>query len=134
MRTCFFLSVHMKKVVILLATALFFSACRHDGRSVDVLDAPAMVSFLADAYLLEGFYAVETQYRYDAMTPEVLRAYDDILEHHGITREEAEASFAYYAQHPDLYQTIQDSVLARIEKETGTDTLVTRPEDTRLSF
>lgn len=124
----------MKRIVFALLAVVLLASCRHEGRPAGILDAPQMVAFLTDAYLLEGFYAVETQYRYDAMTPEVLRAYDDILEHHGITREEAEASFAYYAQHPDLYQTIQDSVLARIEKETGTDTLVTRPEDTRLSF
>lgn len=82
-----------------------------------------MVAFLSEAYLLEGFYAVESQYRYDAMMPEVLRAYDDILDKHHLTREQVEHSFAYYAEHPDLYEPIQDSVLARIESVIADDTI-----------
>lgn len=124
----------MKRFFWFLSVVALLASCHHDGRPADVLDAPQMVSFLSDAYLLEGFYAIETQYRYDAINPDVLRAYDDILAHHGITRQEAEASFAYYAQHPDLYKAIQDSVLMRIERETGADTLLSRPEDTRLTL
>lgn len=110
-----------------LLSTLFLAACRHQERPADVLDAPRMVAFLSDAYLLEGFYAVETQYRYDAMTPEVLRAYDDILDAHGITREQVELSFNYYSEHPELYEAIQDSVLAVIERQSEADTLVKAP-------
>lgn len=105
-----------------LAALLLFGACRHDERPADVLDAPRMVAFLSDAYLLEGFYAVESQYRYDAMTPEVLRAYDDILKAHHTSREQVEHSFDYYASHPDLYRTIQDSVLAILDRQSEADT------------
>ena len=76
-----------------------------------------------------GFYAIETQYRYDAMPAEVLRAYDDILDKHHVTREQVEHSFAYYAEHPDLYAPIQDSVLARIEQVTATDTVIAAAPD-----
>ena len=112
----------------MMAVALLVS-CHHDERPADVLDAPQMVDFLSDAYLLEGFYAIETQYRYDAMSAEVLRAYDDILDKHHVTREQVEHSFAYYAEHPDLYAPIQDSVLARIEQVTATDTVVAAAPD-----
>ena len=124
----------MKRIVFALLAVVLLASCRHDGRPAGVLDAPQMVAFLTDAYLLEGFYAVETHYRYDAMTPEVLRAYDDILARHGITREEAEASFAYYGQHPELYLPIQDSVIARIEHETGADTAVAQPANSASSI
>ena len=100
-----------------LAALLLLSACRHNERPADVLDAPQMVAFLSDAYLLEGFYAVETQYRYDAMSPEVLRAYDDILKAHHISREQVEHSFDYYSQHLDTYAAIHDSVVLRLEAE-----------------
>lgn len=102
---------------------LLFGACRHNERPADVLDAPQMVAVLTDAYLLEGFYAVETQYRYDVMSPEVLRAYDDILAAHHTSREQMEHSFDYYAAHPELYQSIQDSVLAILERQQEADTL-----------
>lgn len=105
-----------------LAALLLLSACRHNERPTDVLDAPQMVAFLSDAYLLEGFYAVETQYRYDAMSPEVLRAYDDILKAHHISREQVEHSFDYYASHPELYRPIQDSVLSILERQSEADT------------
>ena len=113
----------MKRFVFILATVALLVSCRSGERPADVLDAPQMVDFLADAYLLEGFYAVESQYRYDAMTAEVLRAYDDILEKHGVSREQMEHSFAYYSEHPELYAPIQDSVLARIESVIADDTL-----------
>ena len=105
-----------------LVALLSLAACRHDERPADVIEAPQMVDFLSDAYLLEGFYAVETQYRYDAMTAEVLRAYDDILDKYHLTREQVEHSFAYYSKHPELYLPIQDSVLARIENVISADT------------
>lgn len=117
----------MKKNILLLVVAVvLLAACRHDSRPADVLDAPKMVDFLTDAYLLEGFYAVETQYRYDAMSPDVLRAYDDILAKHHVSREQIEHCFDYYSQHPELYATIQDSVMARLDHETGADTLSNR--------
>ncbi len=118
----------MKKTILFvtMAAALVVGmlqvSCRSDRRPADVLDAPQMVAFLTDAYLLEGFYAIETQYRYDAMTPEVLRAYDDILLKHGITREQVEHSFDYYTAHPDLYATIQDSVITHLDRVHSSDT------------
>lgn len=111
----------MKKLLPLLALVLICSACRHDGLPEGVLDAPAMTEFLADAYLLEGFYAIETQYRYDRLTDEVIRYYDSILERHGITREQVERSLDYYTAHPDAYQAIHDSVVVRLEARQAED-------------
>lgn len=114
----------MRKIILLLAaTVALFASCRGNERPADLVEAPQMVAFLSEAYLLEGFYAVESQYRYDAMMPEVLRAYDDILDKHHLTREQVEHSFAYYAEHPELYEPIQDSVLARIESVIADDTI-----------
>lgn len=122
----------MKKSLLFPVAVLLLASCLHDRRPADVLDAPEMVAFLADAYLLEGFYAVETQYRYDAMSPDVLRAYDDILAKHHVSREQIEHCFDYYSHHPDLYVPIQDSVLAILDRETGADTLATRGVPPRI--
>lgn len=108
----------LKKICLpLMAAMMMTTACHRDGLPDGVLDARAMESFMADAYMLEGFYAVETQYRYDAMPEEVLRAYDGILEKHGLTREQVEKSFEYYSQHPELYKPIQDSVMALLDRQ-----------------
>lgn len=108
----------MKKIVLLLLPLLLtVAACRHEGRPADVMTHEQMVSFLTDAYLLEGFYAVETQYRYDALTPEVLHSYDSILQVHALTRDDVERSLDYYTRHLDEYQAIHEEVVARLEQQ-----------------
>lgn len=76
-----------------------------------------MVDFLTDAYRLEGFYAVETQYRYDVMPDHVMRSYDSILDVHGLTRDAVERSIDYYSHHLDEYEAIHNDVVARLESE-----------------
>ena len=108
----------MKKIVfILLPVLLLLGACRHEERPADVMSHEQMVSFLADAYLLEGFDAVETQYRYDALSPEVLHSYDSILAVHSVTRDAVEHSFDYYSRHLDEYQAIHEEVVALLEAQ-----------------
>ena len=122
----FFLSVdEMRRFcVVCLSVLLLLSACGGGERRPDGVLAPeAMAALLAEAYLLEGFYAIETQYRYDTVLPEVLRAYDTILSRHGTTREAVERSFDYYAKHPELYQPIQDSVMALLDRTADADSV-----------
>ena len=114
----------MKKIPILVAALLLVAACRSEQRPADVLAPQAMAAVLADAYMLEGFYAVETGYRYDTMLPEVLAAYDDILARHHTTREAVEHSLEYYSTHPDQYKPVQDSVLTLLDRSAApADTL-----------
>ena len=116
----FFSFDSMKKVLLLLTAVamLALTGCRHtDARPADVLDEEQMTAFLADAYLLEGFYAIETQYRYDAVSTEMLQRYDSLLAVYGFTREQLEHSFDYYSQHLDAYAAIHDSVVLRLEAE-----------------
>ena len=97
---------------------LFCCACRHsDVRPRGVLNHDQMVDFLTDAYRLEGFYAVETQYRYDVLTEQTLRSYDSILEVHHTTRKAVEQSIDYYMGHLDEYKDIHEEVVARLEAE-----------------
>ena len=76
-----------------------------------------MVDFLEQAYLLEGFYAVETGYQYDTLHPEMLASYDSLLASYCITRDDFERSVNWYSRHPDIYERVHDSVLARIDRE-----------------
>ena len=126
----------MKKFPILVAALLLVAACRSEQRPPDVLAPQAMAAVLADAYMLEGFYAVETEYRYDTMLPEVLAAYDDILARHGTTREAVERSFEYYGAHPDQYLPIQDSALAILQRLPMDDTVqaASKPDILGIEF
>lgn len=104
-----------KKLLLLTLPVLMLVACRHEGLPAGVLTGEQMVDFLTDAYQLEGFYAVETRYRYDVLTERTLEQYDSILTVHGLSREQVERSFDYYSRHLDAYGTIHDSVVARLE-------------------
>lgn len=113
----------MKRLVLSLLCLLLLgtTACKRDQHPDDMLDADAMVNVLTDLYLVEGYYAIESQYRFDTASPEVLGAVDAVLEKHHITRERMEKSFDYYSKHPDEYGPIQEKVAARIEKITEQD-------------
>lgn len=117
----FFCSFFMKRLThsLLCLLLLCTVACNRNQRPSGVLDDNTMVHFLTDLYLVEGYLFVETEFRYDAMPPEVLDACDDILKKNNITREEVEKSFDYYSQHPDEYEAIQKKVLASIEEMSG---------------
>lgn len=67
------------------------------------------------------------------MTPEVARAYDDILAKHGVSKEAVEHSFEYYSKHPDQYLPIQDSVIARLERDMSPSDLTT-PSDIHIDL
>lgn len=114
------------KTHLALAALLLLAACRTEPRPDDVLDPETMAAVMADAYLLEGYNAVETEYRFDTLSPRVMQAYDDLLARHGVDREALGRSLAYYTTHPEHYRPIMDSTLARIDRSeaaTAADTL-----------
>jgi len=107
----------MKRLTpLLLGTLLFLPACHHQTLPDGILTEECMVDFLTDAYMLEGYYAIESRYRYDSVPEEALLRYDSILEIHNLSREQVEQSLDYYTNHLDRYQVIHDSVVARLER------------------
>lgn len=107
----------MRHTLPLLALLLLLSACHRQQQPSDVLPQETMVDFLCDAYLLEGYYAIATQYRYDVVPADLTPGYDSILALHGLTREQVERSLDYYTAHLDIYRQMHDSVAARLEAE-----------------
>ena len=101
-------------VALLLGAVL--AGCSHEATPpADVMSETTMVGFLEQAYLLEGFYAIETGFHYDTLYPQMLASYDSLLAHYGITRDDFERSVNWYSRHPDIYERVHDSVLARID-------------------
>ena len=111
----------MKKTLypLILLTALLAASCNHEeGIPSWVMDEETMTSFLKEAYLLEGFYAVETQYQYDTLNAEMAAAYDSLLARHHLTRQDFDTSIAWYSYHPDRYEAIHDEVIAYLDSLT----------------
>lgn len=109
----------MKQLVLPLLCLLLLGACNRNQRPNGVLDADAMANVLTNLYLVEGYYAAESQYRFDTASPEVLGAVDAVLEKHHVTREQMEKCFDYYSEHPDEYKAIQEKISTRIDKLTA---------------
>ncbi len=101
---------------VLLMLCVVVAGCSHEATPpADVFSETTMVDFLEQAYLLEGFYAIETGYQYDTLHPEMLASYDSLLASYDITRDDFERSVRWYGDHPDIYERVHDSVLARID-------------------
>ncbi len=108
----------MRKTILPLGFAIMLLAACSSNRLPDgILDQQQMTTFLREAYLLEGYCAIETRYNFDSLTPDMIYAYDDILAAQGITREQVEASLTYYANHPEEYSAIHEAVAASLETQ-----------------
>jgi len=103
-------------VLALCATFTFsLSSCSSEPRPQSpVMDEATFVDFLEQAYLLEGFYALESHYQLDTLQPEMIASYDSLLAQYGITHEVFDTTVDWYAHHPDIYQRVHDSVMARL--------------------
>ena len=114
----------MKRLSFLLALCLLLpgiTACHDEQRPADVIATDTMTDFLTDLYLVEGYYAVESQYRFDTASTEVVEALQSLFVKYRLTRERVEKSFDYYSLHPEEYEAIQNEVAARLEQLIAAD-------------
>lgn len=95
--------------------------CSQERVPSGVMDESTMAAFLKEAYLLEGFYAVETGFQYDTLHPEMVASYDTLLASFGLTRDDFERSVDWYIRHPELYEQVHDSVLARLDRDLAAE-------------
>lgn len=108
----------MRKTILPIGFAIMLlAACNGNHLPDGILDQQKMTDFLREAYLLEGYCAIETRYVFDSLTPEMIYAYDDILAEQGITRDQVEASLTYYASHPEEYNAIHEAVATALETQ-----------------
>lgn len=96
---------------------LFTTASCGDRLPMGVMDEEQMVNFLSEAYLIEGFYAIETNHDYDKLTPEIVNSYHELLERQGISQRQFERSMKYYLRHPELYKPIHQRVVDRLDAQ-----------------
>ncbi len=110
---------HLSPLTFLCLLLLGVTACKHEKRPADVLDANAMADFLTELYQIDGCFAIESEYRFEKASPEILGACDTYLKEHHLTREQVEKSFDYYSRHPEENVAIQQEVVSRLEMLTA---------------
>ena len=109
----------MKHNLLAVFAVLALVSCGHKALPDGVLNEAQMVDFLSEAYLIEGFYAVETRYNYDTLADQARADYEALLRKQGIKEEQVAASFDYYAHHTDAYAKIHKRVVDRLDGDLG---------------
>lgn len=102
-------------IVLLCAGALFTASCHRVRIPDDVMQPDSMVSFLTDAYLLEGFYAIEANYQYQEVSPQLRASYDSLLARHHVTADDFSRSLDFYVRHPDLNDSIHARAIRQLD-------------------
>ena len=104
-------------LTIALTGALLAASCGSKRLPKGVMTEEQMVEFLSEAYLIEGFYAVETNFNHDTLAEQAQADYAELLKRCELTPEQVEASFAYYADHTMQYAAIHQRVVKRLDEE-----------------
>lgn len=110
----------MKKFASIIISALFLfcgllQGCNKIIVPSDVMNEKTMVSFLKDAYILEGFYAIETSFHYDSLYPQMRASYDSLLASYDLSREDFERTLDWYSHHPEVFEKVHQDVIAEID-------------------
>lgn len=99
------------------ATIIMLPSCHRQHIPKDIIQPDTMVQFLTEAYLLEGFYAIEAHYNYKIVSPQLQTSYDSLLAKYHVTDSLFDASLDYYVHHPELYDTIHARAIRQIESQ-----------------
>ena len=100
-------------IILLTLTALNMSCGDRVPRGV--LDEETMVDFLVEAYQLEGFYAVESGYKYKSMKPQIVASYDSLFGKYGLTPESFDKTVEYSLKHAEQYEAIHQRVVDTLD-------------------
>lgn len=87
-----------------------------DAEGIPPLDEIRFVNVLTDVRLLEGTYTLKYQ-RMDSAGDILDIYYKQIWEKHGIKQSDFEQSYVLYAKDAAKMESLEDSVLHRLEKE-----------------
>lgn len=108
-------------ILALVASTLSFCSCKSESKPQEpVMDEASFASFLEEAFLLEGYYSLETHYRFDTLQPQMIASYDTLMAKYGITHDDLDTTIHWYVRHPDIYLRVQESVMARLTPVSDT--------------
>lgn len=114
-------------ISVLFAMSVLFVSCHKKEIPSYVIPEQKMAEILKDAYLLEGFYAIETHFHYDTLDAEMLTSVDSLFSKYQISQHDFDTSIAWYIHHPDIYKRVHDSVIARLDREMSSG-IISSPE------
>lgn len=98
--------------IVLPLLSISFIAC---GDSSNKLPRDKMMDVLHDMQLVEAIYQSKYQDFNNTQNKEALL--NGVFEKHGITQAQLDSSLVWYADHPEEYMRITDSVTTRLKRE-----------------
>ncbi|MBR1517087.1 MAG: DUF4296 domain-containing protein [Bacteroidales bacterium] len=108
-------TIQKSLTIILLAIAVAMAGCNRDSVPAGIMTEEEMIDFLSEAYLIEGFYAIETGYNYDKLTDDIVNSYRELLDRKGLSQQKFEKSIEYYMRHSDRYERVHQAVVDRLD-------------------
>ncbi len=108
-----------------LALCVILASCTSEfeipRRPSDVLESKKLEAVMVDVYLIEGRYQRRLRLKDDAlkkMRPEelALTQYKQMFEKHGISKEQFEKSYDWYASYPSELEDIESRVLEKLQQ------------------
>lgn len=110
--------MRIKDVIISAITcSILLLAWSCDKRPDNVLSEDEMVSLLTDLQMAEAYYSTLPS---GAKNEERRVLEESVLKKHGVSREELEATIAYYSRNLDDYTKLYDKVEKNLKDLTGT--------------
>lgn len=100
---------------LLLLIAIFLSACKgkSEEKKGEVIDEEKFIDILVDVHIADAILTINS----DVKNPELYvpeNFYYQVLNNHGITREDFDRSIEYYADDPAVLQKIYEKVSEKI--------------------
>lgn len=92
---------------------LCFAACDNDNGK---LSRDKMMDVLHDMQLVDAIY--QTRYQDFNQADKKTALLEGVFEKHGITQAQLDSSLVWYADHPEEYMRITDSVSSRLKRES----------------
>lgn len=91
---------------------LHFIACSNNEK----LSRTKMIDVLHDMQLVDAIY--QTKYQDFSDTENKMALLEGVFKKHGITQAQLDSSLVWYADHPEEYMRITDSVSAKLKRES----------------
>lgn len=104
----------MRQLMLLICFSVFIAACSDKNPSAKILDKTEMQAVLLDIIRAESFtnIFIKKDVHKDAEKENAILQKEIFAIHH-ITKEDFYASYDYYKNHPEIMQTMLDSIVKR---------------------
>lgn len=100
------------RILILYVLMVAFCPACHREQEIPayVMDRESLTEMLTEAHLMESYYLVMSDHRYDSVRADVRLSYDTLFARYHTTKEDFDSTMAYYARQEGVLVEIFERV------------------------